>query len=210
VERRRPTKRPGWHSLSPAYRAEDRARAIDWIRSAIATVHAARMIYAGGPKFLLLSSLPYAPGTQLFFLARRDRKEAVFRPVETIISGVVVVAAVIDTCALAVATISIRPLAAPGEVKDIDTQPPNDMEASMYTRLVCGALIAGTLAAIAPPRLSVAQSNDQGGSARENVAPRTTPHKHRHWRHLGGRHPHYGSRRVRTHVPDNSGRQPAN
>ena len=80
----------------------------------------------------------------------------------------------------------------------------------MYTRLVCGALIAGALAAIAPPRPSVAQSNDQSVSARENAAPRTTPRKHRYWRHLGGRHPHYGSRRVRTHVPDNSGRQPAN
>jgi arginine:ornithine antiporter/lysine permease len=53
------------------------------------------MIYARGPKFLVLSSLLYAPGTLLFFLARRERKEAVFRPVETIISGVVVVAAVI-------------------------------------------------------------------------------------------------------------------
>jgi hypothetical protein len=78
----------------------------------------------------------------------------------------------------------------------------------MYIRLVCGALIAGALAAIAPP--SVAQSNDHSVSAPERVAPRTTPHKHRYWRHLGGRHPHYGSRRVRSHVPDNSGRQPAN
>jgi hypothetical protein len=26
----------------------------------------------------------------------------------------------------------------------------------------------------------------------------TIPHKHRYWRFRGGRHPHYGSRRVRT------------
>jgi hypothetical protein len=209
VERRGPTKRLGRHCLIPAYRAEDRARTVDWIRSAIATVHATSMIHAGGPKFLLLSSLLYAPGTLLFFIARRERKEAVFRPVENdhiwCSRG-----RRSDWHMRARSRHDFDPTAShPGVDKDIDTQPPN-MEASMYTRLVCRALIAGTLAAIAPPRLSVAQSNDQGGSARENVAPRTTPHKHRHWRHLGGRHPHYGSRRVRTHVPDNSGRQPAN
>ena len=31
------------------------------------------MIYAGGPKFLLLSAILYAPGTLLFFLAKRER-----------------------------------------------------------------------------------------------------------------------------------------
>jgi arginine:ornithine antiporter/lysine permease len=40
------------------------------------------MIYAGGRKFLLLSAILYAPGTLLFFLAKRERKETVFKPVE--------------------------------------------------------------------------------------------------------------------------------
>jgi hypothetical protein len=39
------------------------------------------MIYADVPKCLLLSAILYAPGT-FFFLARRERKEAVFKPVE--------------------------------------------------------------------------------------------------------------------------------
>jgi hypothetical protein len=70
----------------------------------------------------------------------------------------------------------------------------------MNIRLVCSALIIGALTAVAVPQnLSVAQSNDQKASAK-SATPNTnmTPHKHRHWRHSGGRHPHYGSRRVRA------------
>ena len=74
---------------------------------------------------------------------------------------------------------------------------------------VCRALILGGLAAmIAPTTMSLAQSNDKAVSApKENGAstpngstPNTNmnPTKHRHWRHRGGMHPHYGSRRVRT------------
>jgi hypothetical protein len=73
---------------------------------------------------------------------------------------------------------------------------------------VCGALIFGGLVAtIAPTTASLAQSNDKGASAKDtgasapkNSTPNTNtnPAKHRHWRHRGGTHPHYGSRRVRT------------
>jgi hypothetical protein len=79
------------------------------------------------------------------------------------------------------------------------------MEASMQIRLIFGALIVSTAIAVAaPPSLSLAQSTDQSTaaapkSAKPNV--NVTPHKHRYWRHHGGRHPHFGSRRVRTHAP---------
>ena len=72
----------------------------------------------------------------------------------------------------------------------------------MNIRLVCSALIIGALTAVAVPQnLSVAQSNDQKASAPTSTTPNmnTTPRKHRYWRHSGGRHPHYGSRRVRAH-----------
>jgi hypothetical protein len=79
----------------------------------------------------------------------------------------------------------------------------------MKIRSVCGALILGGLiAAAAPPTLSPAQSTDTGVSApkdtgaaaSKSAAPNTNmnPTKHRHWRHRGGKHPHFGSRRVRT------------
>ena len=81
----------------------------------------------------------------------------------------------------------------------------------MNIRLVFGALFVGVVAAIAaPPSLCAAQSTDQGAAAPKSAAPNTNmnPHKHRYWRHRGGRHPHFGSRRVRTDAP--AGRPSAN
>jgi hypothetical protein len=81
----------------------------------------------------------------------------------------------------------------------------------MNMRLVLGSLIVGIVTAVAAPSsLSVAQSTDQGAAAPKSAAPSTNvnPHKHRYWRHRGGRHPHFGSRRVRTYVP--AGRPSAN
>jgi hypothetical protein len=74
---------------------------------------------------------------------------------------------------------------------------------------VCGAFILGGLVAMsAPTTVSLAQSNhkgvsvpkEAGASAPNSETPNTNtnPTKHRHWRHRGGAHPHYGSRRVRT------------
>jgi hypothetical protein len=78
----------------------------------------------------------------------------------------------------------------------------------MNIATVCTAVaLGGLVAVIAPTPVSLAQSNDPGaaakdagaaapGSARPNT--NTNPAKHRYWRHRGGVHPHYGSRRVRT------------
>lgn len=71
----------------------------------------------------------------------------------------------------------------------------------MNARLVCSALIlAGLFLAMEPP-LSYAQSTAPGASAPKPAAApntNTNPTKHRHWRHRGGKHPHFGSRRLRT------------
>jgi len=83
------------------------------------------------------------------------------------------------------------------------------LEATMNISTLCGALVLGGLVAmIAPSTASYAQSNDRGVSAPKQTgasAPsgatpntNTNPTKHRHWRHRGGKHPHYGSRRVHT------------
>ena len=80
---------------------------VDGVRSAVATIYATGMIYAGGPKFLLLSAILYAPGTLLFFLAKRERKEAVFKPLEAVIFAAVTLAACAGIYALTVGAISI-------------------------------------------------------------------------------------------------------
>ena len=83
------------------------------------------------------------------------------------------------------------------------------MEANMNVRAICGALIMGGLVAVAvPSSQSLAQPNntgesvskDAGESAPKSAIPNANvaPKKHRYWRHRGGKHPHFGSRRVRT------------
>ena len=64
------------------------------------------MLYAGGAKFILLSALLYAPGTILFIIAKREQGKTVFTPVEWLIFGVVVVAAIVGLYSLATGAIS--------------------------------------------------------------------------------------------------------
>jgi len=89
------------------YAVGGRDRNIDWTRGAIATIYAAGMLYAGGAKFILLSALLYAPGTILFIIAKREQSKTVFRPVEWLIFGVIVVAAIVGLYSLATGAISI-------------------------------------------------------------------------------------------------------
>ena len=90
-----------------SYRTGERARIVDWIRSGTATLYTVGMIYAGGLKFLLLSSILYAPGTLLFFLAKRERKVATFRPFEAGMFAAITIAACAGVYALAIGAIAI-------------------------------------------------------------------------------------------------------
>jgi len=77
------------------------------VRGAIATVYAAGMLYAGGPKFLLLSAILYAPGTILYFLARREQKARIFTGPEMLVFGVLVLAALAALWALVSGAITV-------------------------------------------------------------------------------------------------------
>ncbi len=72
----------------------------DGLRGAIATVYAAGMLYAGGAKFMLLAALLYAPGTWLYYYARREQQQRVFTTAETMIFGFVAIAAIVALVAL--------------------------------------------------------------------------------------------------------------
>jgi arginine:ornithine antiporter/lysine permease len=80
-------------STGDTYGAGDSARRRDGIRAGIATFYAAAMLLAGGPKFLLLAALLYAPGSWLFWRARREQGAALFTRAETVVFGVIVLAA---------------------------------------------------------------------------------------------------------------------
>jgi arginine:ornithine antiporter/lysine permease len=64
------------------YATDPAARRIDFLRAALATLYAVGLIYAGGLKFLLLSTVIYTPGTILFWIARREQGKRVFSAVE--------------------------------------------------------------------------------------------------------------------------------
>jgi hypothetical protein len=69
----------------------------------------------------------------------------------------------------------------------------------MTMRIIPWALvISGIIAIVAPSGPSWAKSNDVGLSTSKNITANAGPNKHRYWRHRGGRHPHYGSRRIRA------------
>ena len=67
------------------YRAGSRERLRDLAWGALATLYACFMIYAGGPKFLLLSATLYAPGSLLYLWARREAGKPLLSRVEWII-----------------------------------------------------------------------------------------------------------------------------
>lgn len=64
------------------YEVQSRNRARDLAIAAVAVIYTAFMIFAGGLKLLLLSAILYAPGTLLYFWARRERGRTLFQPVE--------------------------------------------------------------------------------------------------------------------------------
>ncbi|MCX5539593.1 basic amino acid/polyamine antiporter [Paraburkholderia sp. CNPSo 3076] len=87
-------------------RPEERKR--DLALASVAVIYTLFMIVAGGLKFILLSAILYAPGTVLYFLARRERKLKVFqRTSDWVIFIVAAVAAIVGVVALATGTMAV-------------------------------------------------------------------------------------------------------
>ncbi|MEU4312044.1 basic amino acid/polyamine antiporter [Nocardia sp. NPDC024068] len=83
------------------------ARRGDLIIAVLATVYTAFLLYAAGPKFLLVSLIFYAPATVLFVLARREQGRRVFSPREAAFFALVAAGAVLGVLALAVGWVSL-------------------------------------------------------------------------------------------------------
>jgi arginine:ornithine antiporter/lysine permease len=67
------------------YQPGSAQRTRDLILALLAVAYTAFMIFAGGLKFVLLSTMLYAPGTLLYYWARREQGRKTFRPVELVI-----------------------------------------------------------------------------------------------------------------------------
>ncbi len=86
-------------------RPEERNR--DLIIAAIAAVYTLFMIYAGGMKYVLLACILYAPGTALYFWARREQNKKLFTPIEWIVFAAVIVLCVVGIHGLATGYITL-------------------------------------------------------------------------------------------------------
>ena len=87
-------------------RPNDRRR--DLIIAAIATVYTAFLLWAGGLKFILLGAVLYAPGTALYFWARREQGKPVFTGIsDWVIFIAAVIGAVVGLYALVTGYIAI-------------------------------------------------------------------------------------------------------
>ena len=75
------------------YERASRRRIKDLLVGAIALIYAMWLLYAAGPKYLLLSALLYAPGIFFFAKAKREQHEPLFKTWEKVIFGAVVVTA---------------------------------------------------------------------------------------------------------------------
>jgi arginine:ornithine antiporter/lysine permease len=87
-------------------RPEERQR--DLVLGGIAVAYTLFMLYAGGLKYILLAAILFAPGTVMYFIARREQGKPVFdKTSDWVIFGVIVAAAAYGVYGLATGAISI-------------------------------------------------------------------------------------------------------
>jgi len=89
------------------YSSASTLRTRDAVIAAIAVIYTAFMILAGGLKYLLLSSVLYAPGTLLYYWTRREQGERTFQPVEWIIFLVAAIGCVAGILGIATGRIAV-------------------------------------------------------------------------------------------------------
>ena len=73
----------------------------------LATAYTVFLLYAAGPKYLLLSCLIYAPGTALFWRSRTEHGRKVFAAKEGVLFGVLASGAIVAVIALSAGWVSI-------------------------------------------------------------------------------------------------------
>jgi arginine:ornithine antiporter/lysine permease len=89
------------------YEGERVTRTKQTLVAFIATAYTVFMLFAAGIKFLLLSLIIYAPGTILFYMARREQGKRIFSPVEMALFIVAVIGAIGGVVALVQGWITI-------------------------------------------------------------------------------------------------------
>jgi len=86
-------------------RPEERTR--DLVIAVVATLYTAFMLWAGGMRYILLACILFAPGTVLYYWARREQGKTLFTPVEWVIFALTVVGFAVGVYSLATGSIKI-------------------------------------------------------------------------------------------------------
>ena len=94
-------------STSETYAGQPKDRQRDLIIGGIASVYSFGMLYAGGMKYILLSTLIYGPGTFLFYKAKTEQGLGVFTASERIVFGLVAAGVCVAVYSLATGLIVI-------------------------------------------------------------------------------------------------------
>lgn len=87
--------------------ADEPDRRRQQVIASVAVIYSIFMLYAAGPKYLLLSAIVYAPGTLLFLLARREQGLRAFNRAEAIACAVMVVAAVLGVVLISTGSLDV-------------------------------------------------------------------------------------------------------
>jgi arginine:ornithine antiporter/lysine permease len=93
------------YALRLAFQPGGGAREV--VIAGLATLYTAFLLFAAGPKYMLVSFIIYAPGSVLFVMARREQGRRVFAPSELVILAVSVIGAVIGVIALVAGWIEV-------------------------------------------------------------------------------------------------------
>ena len=94
-------------TLSGETYADNRSRRTDMAVAFVAMAYTAFLVYAAGPKHLLLSCLLYAPAAALYIRTRREHRAPVFTAAEAVLFGVIAVGAVLAVVLLSTGRISL-------------------------------------------------------------------------------------------------------
>jgi arginine:ornithine antiporter / lysine permease len=87
--------------------ADEPERRRQRVIAAVAVIYSLFMLYAAGPKYLLLAAIVYAPGTLLYLVARREQGLRVFNRAEAVVCAVLVIAAVVGVVLIATDSLDV-------------------------------------------------------------------------------------------------------
>jgi arginine:ornithine antiporter/lysine permease len=102
----------GVHALRSAwsgtgYETDTRGRSRDLAMAVLATVYCVWLLYAAGPKYLLLSALLYAPGLAVFAYARREQGRSMLQGAEWLVAIALLAAAAVAGWMLATGALKL-------------------------------------------------------------------------------------------------------